>query len=286
MNITIVKEATQYTPAELFGLSSALGAGSFGAIQLLRDLSEGGQGTDVPENLKPLNIEVPLLTPAEHAKKKQEEEEKRKKATLLKQMAEQHIAAAPQPLGQKVAAETQAPAPLPEEDSVFSGIAHRLNTPVNNVSSFLIGASGLPVGFMGTKMVYDKLKADSLDAEIERKKKRYMDMLEKVKYGEASLPYVSAFCAKWATALNEQEKQAVDKIDEARERYTEHPVTTATNIWNRLTGNSADQAADILKVIGVGTGLATLGTLVYKSQNKKKKEQNAVYPRNVTLTPV
>jgi hypothetical protein len=162
--------------------------------------------------------------------------------------------------------------------------------------------AGLPLGFMGTKAVYDTVKGKQLQNEINKSNQKYLQTLGTFKQGEASdTPATDAFCAGLAGML---EKSAiVDGMDafsdfkfrddgiphEHRKAITE--AMLRKGFWgDALNGATLGLAKDVAApVVGIGALLTALGvgtSMGLADKKKEKTEQSMRFPSTVKINEV
>lgn len=274
-----------YSPAELFGGSLAVGGAGFGAMRLLNDLimKQKMQTSD------PNQLSVRIPGP-------QDEQEYKKQQMLAQQQNMLHHASAP-----GTGHESSQPGAVDPSELGFSSpktAEGPMGFDLNNLpppqsgggqgdsSGFLpyaLAMTGLPLGFMGTKSLYDHLKGSQLDGQIDRKKKEYEQALIQAKYGEET-PLTDAFCEKVAEEL---EKMALspDQLDSIlnvdKENMLDH---LPGRIMNSNPAQSVLQpGADAWKLVGGGSALGLMAALISQHNRGKNKNNSQGYPSNVTL---
>ncbi len=132
----------QQSPLQLLLQSGLVGAGGFGAMRLLKELSETAKANGPRDGEDENSLTIDMPRPQGH---------------------QQH---------------SQMPK-MGEEGLTFEKV--------------LALGVGAPLGFLGAKGVYDKVKKKQLDGEIETANNKYMKTLSNYKAGEAT-PAVDAFC--------------------------------------------------------------------------------------------
>lgn len=242
-----LEKVANFTPAELMGTTAMGGAGAFATVQLLKELlarAKPPQG--IPQNSQ-LMVDIPT-------KKKEEEEQQQQQLALL--------AAGHEPMGMS---------------SVKT--AGGFNEPIDNLSSAIVGMSGLPAGFFGTKLLYDAYKNHELNAKLEAQKKQYNDMLYQAKFGEAT-PELDNFCESLADELNKQGdfRQHIGTV--MNNQGTTGPLRAGANA---VTGGVPDLIGDAWLTLAGGVGLGGLAGLIAQSRKKQEKEERGLYPNRVTL---
>lgn len=239
-----LQKVANYTPADLFSATAMGGAGTFATIKLLQELiARANPPQGVPENSQ-LLVDIPT---------------KRKEPP--QQMA-QHMG--PEQFG-----------------STSVKTASGFNEPIDNISSALMGAAGLPVGFLGTKALYDAYKTHELNAKLEAQKKQYSDALYQAKFAEET-PALDAFCESVADELNKHANWQVSPAEAINSSAGGQglPRTLA----NGLTGNAFDNLiVDPWQTLAVGGGALTLAGLIAQHRKKQEKEERGLYPNKVLL---
>lgn len=240
-----LEKVANYTPAELFGATALAGGGTFATIKLLKEL----MARETPTRGIPLNSQLSVDIPT---KKKEEE-----------QLAQAMLAdTAPGTPGEKIA-----------------GGFHQ---PIDNVSSLLLGSAGLPVGFMGTKLLYDAYKSQELASQLEEQKKHYAASLQQAKFGAAT-PELDKFCQATADELN--------KLADVKDwRPTRSAVINGLKgdslpktIGNAMSGGVPDKTVDAWWTLAAGSGALGLAGLIAQNRKRKSKEERGAYPNRVVL---
>ena len=240
-----LEKVANYTPAEMFGATALAGGGTFATIKLLKEL----MARQSPLQGIPLNSQLSVDIPT---KKKEEEQ-------LAQAMLADAATAAP---GEK--------------------IAGGWNQPIDNVSSLMLGTAGLPVGFMGTKLLYDAYKSQELASQLEEQKKQYAASLQQAKFGAAT-PELDAFCQATADELN--------KLADVKDwRPTTSQVINRLKgsgpvqaVGNAATGGLPDKTVDAWWTLAGGTAAVGLAGLIAQNRKRKAKEEREAYPNRVIL---
>ncbi len=247
----ILEKVAYLSPTDLMLYSSLAGAGTFGGLRLLTDALQKVNPQKVPRNT------VELMEP-----------------------------------------ETPEPELLPES-SPMKAANELLNEEAvqslqgNNSSwlpKLLATAVGAPVGFLGTKGIYDMYRGNQEQKKTEQAKQEYLSQLALAnKLKTASLPCTDAFCEAVAEELQKEANDVNDQLadsplvkDLVAGQYKGNLSQALKSGWNSLTLNSLDHGTNAALLVGLLGGGATLGGLLHANKSKREKELRAPYPTGVS----
>lgn len=191
----------------------------------------------------------------------------------------------------------------------------------NFLAPFLAMSAGLPLGFLGTKALYDKYQESQGDQDIEQARKKYQQQLllarqMNQKTAEEHTPCIDGFCEVMAEIM---QKSAADLNpisflyhkfpgmlgshppatpgvrpsqvfehapssfgEEANNQIKSQGHEAAKGWMDSATGGASTAAADIWKLIAL-TGAAGMGGYMIKNhQDKREREQKSQYPSGVS----
>ena len=181
-----IEKAAEFGPSELFLLSMLAGGGAFGGTRLLTDLHNNLTNTAPPDN----SIKLQLPNPHKH------HEENNGMASVDPSMGTQL------PALNKMA--------LDDPQSSFTNPP----TIANTFAKPLAIMSGLPIGFLGVKALYDRYQQSEQDKQIAAVKKQYGQQLLMAQQATAKLaeetPNVDNLCEAMASEL--EKKSGAGKI--------------------------------------------------------------------------
>lgn len=178
-----------------------------------------------------------------------------------------------------------------------------------NIPKLLALVAGLPVGFMGTKAIYDNVKQKQMQSEIDRANDKYVQTLGSFKQaGSSETPAVDAFCAGLADVLeksgfaegfgfdpSEPEFFTNNAKDSLPIPHGDRKAITEAMLQNDLVSQGINGAtfglADkaIIPVAGIGALLTALGvgTSMATADNKRKNtEKSMQFPSTVKINEV
>lgn len=148
---TAIKKAANYSPMELLLLSSLAGGAGFGGMRLLTDLSHQLNPPQPPSNKIPLQLANP-------------------------------VAGQPNPEEETPNMFQSSPINKMSEAGDLGEVVPPTAVPTSNRTPWwanpLAIAAGLPLGFMGTKALYDSYQSSQGDQRIEEAKKKYQQQLQ------------------------------------------------------------------------------------------------------------
>lgn len=168
------------------------------------------------------------------------------------------------------------------------------------VDHTLSAAIGAPLGFMGTKFLYDKYKKRQSDQEISDANLKYLQALQAMqqKSAELSTPHVDAFC-KSACATLSKTAGPMDAIKGILGRVgghiAEHPKTYSSAALGGVLGMDylrgapapgtvagfGDTAKKLLATTAILSGLGTAGAMI--NANNKRESKGPSVPSAVAL---
>jgi hypothetical protein len=172
-----IADMREFYPQELFALSALAGGGGFAGLRALTEMMHRVKGQP-----KPQQKAVKLMVPPGQA-----QEETAMGGQLNTGEFEPHAFTSP-----KTASFGELP-PI--------GMGESPTT----IGSLLPLLAGLPAGFLGTKMVYDKYKGHEMQGKVDESKKRYLTELQRAQEQmktAGSTPKVDKFCEAVAAELN------------------------------------------------------------------------------------
>lgn len=162
---------------------------------------------------------------------------------------------------------------------------------------------GLPAGFMGTKMLYDKYKKNQQDEELNLANERYLDALKNYKIGtdKTPTPAVDALCEKIAEMVNKNANVFSDISDglaqlnpfssPSPDRLARQQLTNQKN--REVLLNTIRNLPIIRELFEFGKGgaiLTALGAsgLTYAAMNRARKnrteaERKSRFPSTVEI---
>lgn len=267
---------SQYSPEQLLLMNLAVGGAGFGAMRLLQD-SVGGKQTASTDN-NHLTIDIPTQRPEDKKKPAEPESVRQRLLAALHSANNAKLPNEQQSSGHAMhPADLSFSSPKTANEKVANPVTEGAQAPGYDHSLMtILGAGlGLPAGFMGTKMLYDKMKGSQLDGDIDKKKKEYQEALIRAKFAEES-PLTDQFCEAIAAELN---KTAMDSstIDYGMNQNT-------SDMFRRSdVGGAGQTISDVWKLLGATTGGATLMTLINMHNKKKNTESKSQYPSRLEL---
>ena len=200
-----IEKAAVYQPSELFLLSLLAGAGGFGGARLLTDIHNN------LTNVTPSDNSIKLQIPNPH-----------------KRQEDNGMASTDPTMG------TQLPALNKGAQDLSPASITNPPTLGNTFAPYLAVAGGIPAGFLGAKLLYDKYQQSEQEKQIASVKNQYAKQL---------------MMAQQATAKLAEETPNVDKLCEAMAIELE---------------KSAGNFAEISKSLGKSLGLGVSGLGAYE----------------------
>ena len=231
----LVEKLLPYSPANIFALSALGGAGGFGGMRLLAEALQQFQPQQAVQGNQ-INVDFP----------RPKEEERDIDPSLADGMHQQLPFSSPKTAGALPGLyNPQVPTPAPVQTPTPVGPGQY------NTALKVLAFSGLPIGFLGAKALYDKYKDHETQALVDESKKKYHNELQMAalnsKMGSAT-PNVDSFCDAIADELN---KQAGAGLLGSIGNVAEAATDALPNLWNhqvydRLSGTSpaTSQLAD------------------------------------------
>lgn len=134
---------------------------------------------------------------------------------------------------------------------------------------------GAPTGFIGAKMLYDKMKQKQIEDETAAKEKHYLNLLANYKTAAAKThPHIDGLIDGLVDELDKQADVDMAQLD--------HDATVNAQIGSLARG--IDNATGgipttILQALGLLTGLTGAGVAGGMIYNDRKKKEQAATPR-------
>lgn len=141
-------------------------------------------------------------------------------------------------------------------------------------------AVGLPLGFLGTKAIYDGQKKKQLSDELDATKKKYQTALVAAK--QASTPFVDGFCA--ALAEHADKLAGFGDFVSGSMSGENNPHSMAGSAIDLIPGHTA--AGNAMLAMMAAGGAGTLGAMIMADKNKQRAMQKRQFPENVVLNEI
>ena len=254
MDLNLKKEAADYAPSTLFLLSLLAGSGGYGGMRLVNDLHRQ------ISPLSPPNNSIQLDLPDPRHKHKYE--------------AISPMDTTTNPSSPSVVEGTGIPAINKLGEAPLTDAAGQTYDPStgNTFAGATAVLAGVPLGFLGTKFLYDKYQEHELNKQVMQAKKQYSDQLLATQAATQApidkiseeTPNVDKLCEELASEL---EKSAGFSI-------SPEVAAKSKSIWNSIK-------ASPLKRLGIGAGAAQFVPGVASTEYHAPRDiSNFIHNRN------
>lgn len=137
------------------------------------------------------------------------------------------------------------------------------------LKSMLAAGVGVPVGFLGSKALYDAYQEQQLSKELEESKRKYYKTLGQAKFGQET-PYVDGFC---------------DVIKEAMEKKSDPEEDSPHSLTRALIAMfpGSGLVKSLYGALALTAAAGTFGTMYRADQNRRERETSRKFPEKVVL---
>lgn len=166
--------------------------------------------------------------------------------------------------------------------------------PRQQLYKWIAGLGGVPLGFLGTKHVYDSMKKNQIDQDTERQKQQYLQSLSSFKTASAT-PTLDGFIDSYISHL-EKEASATPLNQVDLSSYPSHQYNSAvTDVLNQglprrlastMTLGATDHGLNAMGMTAIMAALLTGGAMLHADKSKEDATKSRAYPTGVKLNPV
>jgi hypothetical protein len=272
---------TGYQPSDLFLISALGGAGGFGGMRLLSEMMNKAHPQKAKENAVRLALPDPQHVPVEDFEHQQAPEADMQGTSSMSSMSPKH--------GQE--SMPFMPPVMPPMDHGADALSQLGGNAGDGGLKALSVITGLPLGFLGAKFMYDKFKGGQMDKKIDKSRNHYFQQLQGASQQATKTACVDSFCEAVADELNKEANPTPDQIhafaqsplmeNSMDDIYRAHLFGKARGAADSLGMHAGSLAEQTGMVLGAGGLAATLGSLVWANKKKQEREQKAQYPTRV-----